>query len=269
MTSSSPSNLRAGPTTDSLATPDKPSIGLGPSLSAERLTALATPAARLLLVASVVMSAISAVANLSAVQDISTDEAIRLAMHSSTVATLIFSVLAGLYSATTDHRFGIVDQRLLGQPRRGVVLAAKAMTTAILGLLYGMLGAATAVLAAGGFYWAKGVSFDPTSPLVIRALVGVVLAAPMFAVIGVAVGTIVRNQPIAIGGTLAWLLIIEPTAIVGLPSIGGWLPGAAGLALTYGPDPALLSQVTGGAVLAGYTTVAYHLATHFFARADI
>lgn len=242
---------------------------LGAALRAERLTALATPAAKLLLGGSVVMAAVSCSANLAAIDDLATDDAVQVAMHASTVATLIFSALAGVYSATTDLRFGLLDHRLLSEPRRAVVLGAKAATAAATGLLYGLLGALTAAVVASLYYWFSGVDFGLLSPLVTRSLIGVIVAAPLFAVIGVALGIIIGNQPTAIGGVLAWFLIVEPILLVGLPGVGKWLPGAAGLAMTNSPDPALLTQVGGGLGLALYAAGAYAIAGQVFHRAEI
>ncbi len=241
---------------------------LASAARAERLTALATPAARLLLVMSIVMAVLSVVANLAAVDDITDDSIVQLAMHASTVPTLIFSILAGLYSSTTDLRFGLMDQRLLSEPNRAVALCAKAITAAQTGFLYGLLGAITAVVGATAYYAANGESFDVGSPFVRDALVGVIIAAPLFAVLGVAIGMLVGNQPAAIGGTLAWLLVIEPIAIVGAPSFGKWFPGASGIALTNDPG-SLLDQVPAGLLLVSYAIAAVALSLWRFEQADV
>ncbi|MCP5024655.1 MAG: hypothetical protein GY929_00060 [Actinomycetia bacterium] len=244
-----------------------------PSISraarAERQSVLATPAARILLAASVVMATGSCVASLSTAGGTLDDDTVQLAMHSSTVATIVFALLAGLYSASTDRRFGFIDERLLSEPRRPVVLAAKALAVAAVGWLYGFLGALTAAVTAWSYFASQGESLDLLSPLVTRALVGVIIAGPFYAAFGAALGMIMPSQPMAIGGTLSWLLIIEPTLIVGLPDIGGWMPGAAGLALTNSPDPALVAQGAGGVLLAAYTVAGLGLAVFSFGRADI
>jgi hypothetical protein len=239
------------------------------AVRAERVTALATPAARLLLVASVVMAAVSLTANVAAVSDIEAETTLRMAMHASTVATLIFALVAGVYSATTDHRFGLVDQRVLSEPRRRVVLAAKALVSAGVGLLYGVLGGVTAVGVATAYFASQGASFDAGSPVVGRALLGVVIAAPLFAVLGVGVGTLVRNQPVALGGSLAWMLIVEPAVLLGAPGVGKWFPGGAGLALTYSPDEHLLGQGAGGVLLVGITVLCGVVAQQRLVGADL
>ncbi len=238
-------------------------------LRAERLSVLSTPAARLLLVASMLMAALSGGASLLAVDDITTDASLQLAMHSSTVATMVFALVGGLYSSTTDHRFGLVDQRLLSQPNRAIVLLAKAAISGVVGLVYGLLGAATAAGITALYFRSQAERLEITDPLVTRALLGIVLAAPLFAVIGVAVGTLVRSQPAAIGGTLAWILMAEPAALVGLPNVGKWLPGSSGLALTFSPDEALLDQTAGGLLLLAYVALVLFAAVASFRNADL
>lgn len=242
---------------------------LGAAIKAEAVTVLATPAARMLLIASLVMAGVSLTANSVPFDDLGAPGVLRGLMHASTVATLIFAMVAGVYSATTDFRFGLVDQRVLNQPLRQVVLGAKAITAGIIGLVYGCLGAVVAAVVGSILFSQQGASFDVGSEVVARALIGLVVAAPLFAIIGVAIGTILRNQPTAVGGSLAWLLIVEPAAILGLPAVGKWLPGAAGLALTYSPDDILLSQVAGGLLLTGFATVLSAVAFARFGSADL
>lgn len=239
------------------------------TIRAEVRSATATPAAKLLLMMSVVMAIASTVANLSAVDDLTTDDSVQLAMHASTVPTLMFSILAGLYSATTDFRFGLMDQRLLSQPNRKQVLGAKAAVSGATGLLYGVIGAVTAVAIGLVYFQLNGETFDAGSPLVVRSLIGVIIGAPLFAMLGVAIGMIVRNQPIAIGGTLAWLLIIEPVVIVGVPTVGRWLVAGSGVALTNAPDPGLLDQPSAGLMLAAITSTFLLAAAWRFRNADL
>jgi ABC-2 type transport system permease protein len=239
------------------------------ALRVEARSALSTPVARLLLVGSVVMALVACTANVMTVGDLASERSLRLVMHSATVAALVFSTVAGVYATSTDLRFGVIDQRLLTDPSRRRWFLSKAIIAAGVGLTYGVLGAATAVVAAWSNYAAKGVDFSPASAMVVRALVGLLVGAPLYAVLGAAVGAIVRNQPLAIGGALVWLLVLEPPLVLGAPAVGRWLPGQAGLALTNSPDTHLLGQVSGVLVLAAYALVASLFAVHRLRRTDV
>ncbi len=238
-------------------------------LKAEALTARTSATTKLLLLASVVMAAVSAVANLSTVDDLASDDTLRLAMHASTVATMIFSLLAGLVATTAAFRFGSIDQRLLSAPVRSTPLAAKVIGAGATGFVFGVVGAAAAVAITASYYSFNDVAFSATSPLVTKALLGILIAAPLYAMGGAAIGFLVRNQPLAVGGSMAWLLVIEPTFIIGLPKVGKWLPGAAGVALTNSPDPGLLAQVPGGLILALFVAVVLGFAALRFRVTDV
>lgn len=217
-----------------------------------------TRTARILLLCSMLMAAASLLANLVVIDEseLSSAASIEQAMHSSTVATVTFAMIAGLVSATSDYRFGRIDQLLLSSPRPMAVLRAKTAVGAAVGIVYGVAGSAVALLVTSLYYRFNQVGIELTSKQVVLPLVGAILASGLFVALGIAIGTVVRNQPAAIAGGLALLLVVQPPLLLGLPSVGRWLPGAAALAMTLAPDPALLSQLSGGVVLVAWTALA-------------
>ncbi|MFT7597668.1 MAG: hypothetical protein ACI8TP_000588 [Acidimicrobiales bacterium] len=211
---------------------------LAPSLRSEFLNLRSTPTAKILLIASMAMAAASLIANLGTIAtvDLADDSSLELAMHASTVATLVFALTAGIVGSTSDYRFGRIDQLLLSRPRRSAVLVAKALAGGVVGIGYGLFGAVVAIGATASYYTAKDVPLDLTSAVIVRPLLGALLGCACFVALGVGVGTAVRNQPMALGGSLALLLIAQPMLLLGVPRIGKWLPGSAGLAVTESPD---------------------------------
>ena len=220
------------------------------AVTSEARNVASTPTALVLLGASVAMATASLLANLATFEtdELSLPATVTQAMHASTVATLVFALIAGIVGATADIRFGRIDQLLLTDPRPSSMLSTKALVAGGLGVLYGVTGSAVTVVTTRLFFASKGVAIDLGSELVVRPLVGVVVGAGLFCAMGVGLGYAIRNQPFAIGVGLALLLIIQPPMLLGVPSIGRWLPGAAGLSLTVSPDPELTGQVTGGAL---------------------
>jgi ABC-2 type transport system permease protein len=90
---------------------------------------------------------------------------------------------------------------------------------------------------------------------VLRSLGGIVLWVGLYAVIGVAVGSIIRAPAAAIVSVLIWLTIVE-TAVSGLVvSVGRWLPATAASALGNAPVDGLLPQVGAGFVLFGWAAL--------------
>ena len=221
---------------------------------AQRYMVTKTPTTWALLGGSVVMSIVFAIANLARLEDIATDESLRIAIHSATVPPLVFAAIAGAYATSTDIRYGLIDQRLLSDPRRFRWLAVNAWSSALLGLLYGGLGVTAAASSLKAYYAVEGVPLSLFEAPVLRAFAGTLLATPLLALIGVALGVLVPSQPGAIGAAVVWLFVIEPPLLLGVPTIGRWLPGTTAVALTYSPDPDLVAQLTGGLALALYAT---------------
>ena len=239
------------------------------SLRTEASLAIATPVARLLLVGSIVMAVVFCSANLAVIDDLESDGTIQLALHAATVPVLIFSLLAGAYSASTDRRYGFIEQRLLSDTNRSRWLWSKALVQGAVGVVYGLLGVLTAVITCSVAFAVKDSSFDVADPQAVRALIGVVMAAPLLSIIGVFVGALVPNTPMAVAGILVWSLVIEPPVILGLPEVGRWLPTAGALGLTNSPDPDLASQWAGGVALAIYAVVAFVLVRRQLQQIDI
>jgi ABC-type transport system involved in multi-copper enzyme maturation permease subunit len=101
---------------------------------------------------------------------------------------------------------------------------------------------------------------------------GAVLGCALFAVLGVALGTLIRNQIAAILGVLVWVLIIESLLVTFLPTFGKWLPGGAlnGILQATGPDNTSYLPVWGGAlVLIGWTAAFGTLAAFTTQRRDV
>jgi ABC-2 type transport system permease protein len=135
-------------------------------------------------------------------------------------------LVAGILGMTTEYRFMTVTPTFLITPRRGRVLAAKLAVHAGFG---GVLGLACAVvsgaLATALLRLRPHASIQPGTVLQISG--ATVLGYALFAVVGVSVGALVRNQIAAILGALLWTLIVEGLLVAFLPAVGRWLPGGA------------------------------------------
>ena len=149
----------------------------------------------------------------------------------------VFPVLLGALSATSEFRHQTLTPTFLANPRRAQVLVAKAVSMALIGALFGVvalvgsIGAGAIVLSAVG----KDAGFGDSDTWV---LVGrVVLAMALWAVIGVALGTLVPNQVAALVIVLAFTQFVEPilrsvSAIwEWTAKVGQFLPGSASDAL--------------------------------------
>jgi ABC-2 type transport system permease protein len=183
--------------------------------------------------------------------DLESEEGVALALHVAATGA-VFVLVLGTIIATGEVRHGTGADTYLTTPRRRRVLTAKLAVGAGLGILFGAVSAGVAFLVADHAYQIEGHELPADSARLRSILLGSVVYAALFGALGVAIGSLVRNQVAAIAGSLAWLLVAEQIVVSVLPDLGRFLPAAAGRGLVLDPGPQLLTQAGGGAVLAGY-----------------
>ena len=183
--------------------------------------------------------------------------------------SVFLASLAGLLAVTTEFRYGTIRTTLFIEPRRRVVLGAKSGAAALAGVLIGVIcvsvafGGGLAVLAA------RDVDVALTGTHTFTLVAGPIAGAALGALLGVAVGALIRNQAGAIVALAAYALIVDALLFSAIPSIGRFLPGKAGDALTGLPTEHLLTPAGGGAVLAAWTLAFIAAATVRNDRSDI
>jgi ABC-2 type transport system permease protein len=179
------------------------------------------------------------------------------------------ALLVGILALTGEFRHQTITQTFLITPNRGRVVAAKLAA----GILVGLVFAATSTVAvlAVGLPWlaAKGVPIQLDSGFG-QKVAGVLAAAALSGLLGVAVAALVRNQVAAVVGALLWFLVIEGIlpAVLRAPTLPRWLPGGAAAALTD-PGGRYLSLWAGGLLLAGYGLVLAAIGSRLTLRRDI
>ena len=191
----------------------------------------------------------------------------------------VFPLVVGTLLVTTEVRHKTLTQTLLAEPRRGVVLGAKLVLAAGIGLLYGVAGVVGLVAAGAPVLSAVGDGAFLGDPQVVRALLLGVLVTGLWAVLGTGFGAVVPQQVAAVVAILAFTQFVEPIArlalgaVDGLSVVSAYLPGAAADAVVGASlfsqmgDVDLLPAWGGALVLLGYAaalTLAGRLAT--FAR---
>lgn len=249
------------------------SRAFAPLVGAELAASRATPTTKLLLLSATTLAAAACAATFAAsgAAGRAFDDALRIrtAMHTSTVSTMILAMVAAIVAVTGDFRNGRIDQLVLSVPIRWAILAAKAVASSAVALLYGTAGSLAGGLTAWVWFRANGETLDLTRSIVWQPLLGVVIAAPLFALIGVGVSAALRHQSGTIGVALGWIFLVEPMAAAGIPAIARWFPLSAALGLTNSPDGGLLAPVAGGLVLAAYALISVAIGAVQLARTDI
>ncbi len=175
---------------------------------------------------------------------------------SVTGAGALLVLIVGVIVSAGEYRFNTAADTFLTTPRRHRVMLAKLVAGAALGLAAGALIAAACLAIATVLYQADGATFPFGDPNVWLTLAGMIAYSTLFAVVGVGLGALIRNQTLAVGLALAWFAVVEHTLVNLAPDIGRWLPAAAGQAIVRTPLDGLLSPAGGAIVLAAYAVVA-------------
>jgi ABC-type transport system involved in multi-copper enzyme maturation permease subunit/regulation of enolase protein 1 (concanavalin A-like superfamily) len=205
-----------------------------------------------------------------------------------TFAGLIAIAVVAAMFITGEYRRGLIRTTLAASPRRGRVLAAKAIVIGAVSFVAGLIGTTAAVLIGSAIVRARGNSeFPEPWPAEVRVIIGSALLVAVAAVLILAIGTIVRRGAATIA--IAIVVLVVPyflTVAAVLPlGVADWvlrITPAAGFAL-QGAYPTY-EQVSGNytpwngyyplapwaglAVLAAWAAVALAGAAYLLRRRD-
>lgn len=215
----------------------------------------------LLVTGAVLSSAITEVA-------LETPEGLRTALSHGGVPALL-ALIVGITAIAGEYRQGTIAGTFLVTPRRSRVVAAKLVAFGSVGLVSGLLSAGMTLAATAAWMAGRDVAFEPTSRVVVLALVGIVLWNVLYALMGVALGGLLRAVPTAIGIAIVWLMLVENAVVALAPDVARWLPATAATALVGNPAPDLLSRTAGGLALAAWTLALVVVAARVTDRRDV
>ena len=188
------------------------------------------------------------------------------ALHLTSTGAVLVIVL-GIIISAGEYRTQTAIDTFLTTPRRSRVLGAKLAVGAILGLALGALSAAIGLPVAYLLFEAEDAAFPSGDAEVWLTLGGVVLSASLFAILGVAFGSLIRNQVIAIVSALTFVLLLEQLLTQSGAAIAEWLPGNAGAAVVRTPGE-FLDPGAGAALLLAYALAIALAGTVVVARRD-
>jgi ABC-type transport system involved in multi-copper enzyme maturation permease subunit len=204
------------------------------------------------------------------------------------IGLIVLAVVATLF-ITGEYRRGLIRSTFAASPRRGRVLAAKALVIGAVSFVAGLVGAAIALPLGEHVLRGNGIDIYPAGTLTeLRAIVGTAALLAVAAVFALALGTILRRSALAVtavivlivlpyilavasslpAGPAEWLLRVTPAAafavqqtLVRYPQVvAPYRPGDG-----YFP----LAPWAGFAVLCTYTMCALGLAAYLLRRRDV
>jgi ABC-type transport system involved in multi-copper enzyme maturation permease subunit len=202
---------------------------------------------------------------------------------------LIVLAIVGAVFITAEYRRGLIRVTLAACPRRGRVLAAKAVVTGLVAFVAALAGAAVAVPAGQRVLRSHGVYLPPLTALTeMRMIVGTAAALALCAVLAVAIGTVARRGAAAVAAVIAliaapyvltvsipvlplgaadWLMRVTPAAAFAVEQTVVQYPQVDDVyAPAYGYYP--LAPWAGFAVLCGWAAVFLTLAAVTLNRRD-
>jgi quinol-cytochrome oxidoreductase complex cytochrome b subunit len=165
---------------------------------------------------------------------------------------IVTAFILGVLGITTEFRYQTITSTVLQTPSRWTVVAAKLLSYAIIGLAYALACLAVQLMIALPWLSAKGIDFSLSDPDLRRAIFGFPVIFLLFAIMGIGVGALLRNQIVAMVVGLVFLLALE-NILVAIPKVRNaypYLPGGAMQGVLYpadepGPDGVDLFSTTG------------------------
>jgi ABC-type transport system involved in multi-copper enzyme maturation permease subunit len=203
------------------------------------------------------------------------------------VGLIVVIVVATLFM-TAEYRRGLIATTLTASPRRGRVLAAKAIVVGVATYVVGLVAAAVVITLGQKVLRGNGVFVHPASmPTEFRMIAGTAALLAVAAVFAVAIGTLLRRSAAAVAAVtvvivLPYLLAISVLPVGAAQFMLRVTPAAAFAvqqsATQYAQVDALytpingffpLSPWAGFAVLAVWTALAVGLAGYVLRRRDV
>lgn len=184
------------------------------------------------------------------------------------------ALVLGVVIVTSEYARGLIGITVAAVPRRGLVIAAKALL--LLGVLF-TIGVLTAVVGYFGGNWfldREGVGMALGDEGVVRALVGCGLYAAVLGLFGAGLGLLLRSTAGAVTVGIAMVFVVGNLVLLLPGAVGEWLtklmPGNAGssIAMVESFNPELLDPWTGFAVFCAETALLLGVATIRFIRRD-
>lgn len=145
-------------------------------------------------------------------------------MYAKAVGGYIVVVVMGVMIMAGEFRNRTAVATFLTAPRRAAVLAAKLAVATIAGITTMLVSTALGVAACWLALQQYPEAVAPAAGTFTHLAGICVVSGAVLAVIGVAVGTLIRNQGLAIGLTLMWLFLIERLIVVFWSAGGKYLP---------------------------------------------
>jgi len=199
-----------------------------------------------------------------------TSEGLRSVLSAASSGSLMV-LMIGIMVMAGEFRHNTATSTFLVTPDRKQVVGAKLIASALVGVGLAIFTSVLSLAIAVPWLAAKDVTVDVLSAEVGLILLAAIAATALYALIGVGVGSLIRNQTAAVVAVLVWVLVVENALVSFVPEIGRWLPGVATDALTgvATPNDGLLPAWGAGLLLGAYGLAFAAAGIRFVVQRDV
>ncbi|WP_086831423.1 ABC transporter permease subunit [Streptomyces sp. NRRL B-24572] len=128
--------------------------------------------------------------------------------YNSVLVLILASAAMGAVAVVGEYSSGLIRTTFTAVPARGSLMAAKVLVVAVVQVLFGAVVAFGSFWATQAVLSARGAGLALTHPGALGVVVAAALLAPVCAVVGMAVGALLRKSAASIVGTFVLLLLL-------------------------------------------------------------
>jgi ABC-2 type transport system permease protein len=209
--------------------------------------------------------------------DVTAENTIGTITGTSVITAMLLGVI-GASTITGEFGFGTIRVTFAANPRRMVVLVAKAIVTVVTAVVVEAIVVGIGYTAASAIASSRDLPFGvDDSPSGIAPMIGVVAFSAIVALLGYGLGLLIRNTPAAVAVLILWPLVAEGIvgAVLtadGFESAFKWMPYQAGINMgnpTLGEDGGdNFGRVANGLYFFAVTAVVAAVGAFFTNRRD-
>jgi ABC-2 type transport system permease protein len=139
---------------------------------------------------------------------------IRSIYNGGNVLSRILAMVVGIVAVGSEYRYGTLASSYLAIPRRVRRLLGKAEALLIFGVMYGVTSVAAGMLVSVPFVLANGGSFLLDQSETWRSIILGVCSIALWTLIGMGIGILIKNMPVALMVGIILGFLVEPIVSV-------------------------------------------------------